>query len=85
VYLRAGVATLQQRIALRGRDYERHITDAYLSSLNDLYEEWIAGFRLCPVLTIKADDFDYVKHDGHLDAIAAMILDRLTAATVEAE
>lgn len=79
VYLRASVTTLQKRIALRGRAYERNIADAYLASLNELYEDWIAGFTLCPVLTIHADDLDYVNHDGHLDLVATRILDRLSA------
>jgi deoxyadenosine/deoxycytidine kinase len=77
VYLRAGVPTLQQRIDLRGRDYERNISAAYLASLNDLYAEWIDHFTLCPVLTIAADDLDYVRHDTHLDLVASMIVNRL--------
>jgi len=77
VYLRASVSTLQKRIALRGREYEQHISATYLASLNDLYEEWIAHFRLCPVLAITADDFDYVNHGEHLDAITAMMVNRL--------
>jgi len=77
VYLRASVPTLQQRIALRGREYERNISSAYLASLNDLYEEWIAGFRLCPVLVVNAGDFDYVKNDDHLGVIAGSITHRL--------
>ncbi len=77
VYLRAGVPTLQKRIALRGREYERNISDNYLGSLNELYEDWIAGFTLCPVLTIAADELDYVNHHNHLDLVAAKIVDRL--------
>jgi deoxyadenosine/deoxycytidine kinase len=79
VYLRAGVPTLQQRIDLRGRDYERNISAAYLASLNDLYAEWIDHFTLCPVLTIAADDLDYVRHDTHLDLVASMIVNRLAS------
>jgi len=77
VYLRAGVPTLLKRIAQRGREYERGISADYLVSLNDLYEEWVAAFRLCPILTIAADDLDYVNHHGHLDLVASMIADRL--------
>ncbi len=69
LYLRASVDTLLRRIALRGREYEREISADYLARLNDLYEGWIAGFTLCPVLTVPADDLDYVAHDAHLDLI----------------
>jgi deoxyadenosine/deoxycytidine kinase len=77
IYLRASVETLGRRVVLRGRDYERQIAVAYLDQLNRLYEEWIAGFTLCPVLTVPADDLDYVAHDAHLDLIVAKTLDKL--------
>lgn len=77
VYLRASVPTLLKRIGLRGRDYERSISAGYLSSLNDLYEEWIDAFTLCPVLTISADDLDYVNRESHLALVTAIIVERL--------
>jgi deoxyadenosine/deoxycytidine kinase len=78
IYLRASVQTLLNRIASRGRDYERTISADYLGSLNNLYEAWISGFTLCPVLTVPADDLDYVAHTGHLNLIAAKIKEKLT-------
>lgn len=78
VYLRASVSTLIQRISLRGRDYERQITPEYLAQLNGLYEDWINNFRLCPVLSVPADDLDYVAHSSHLDLIVRKIEDKLT-------
>jgi deoxyadenosine/deoxycytidine kinase len=77
VYLRASVETLQQRIARRGRDYERRITPEYLSQLNALYEDWIRAFSLCPVLTVPADDLDYVAHSAHLELIVRKVLEKL--------
>jgi deoxyadenosine/deoxycytidine kinase len=78
VYLRASVPTLRQRIALRGRDYEQQIQTDYLSRLNDLYEDWTKNFTLCPVLTVPADDLDYVAHSSHLELIVSKIHDKLT-------
>lgn len=78
IYLRATVDTLLERIARRGRDYERAISREYLDSLNLLYENWIARFTLCPVLTIPADDLDYVAHNGHLRLIVHKIDEKLT-------
>jgi deoxyadenosine/deoxycytidine kinase len=77
VYLQASVPTLLKRIAQRGREYERGISADYLASLNGLYEDWIAGFTLCPVLSVPSDDLDFVNHDAHLDLVASMIVDRL--------
>ncbi len=82
VYLRASVETLTSRITNRGRDYERQISEEYLAQLNLLYEEWIQNFSLCPVLTIPADDLDYVAHSKHLDLIVQKIEQKLTGKEV---
>lgn len=78
IYLRASVDTLMDRIALRGRDYERTITPEYLQGLNNLYEDWISNFVLCPVLAVPADDLDYVTYSGHLDLIISKVNEKLT-------
>ncbi len=78
IYLRASVGTLLERISRRGRDYERAISGEYLESLNGLYEQWIARFSLCPVLTVPADHLDYVAHPGHLRLIVAKVDEKLT-------
>ena len=77
VYLRASVPTLINRIARRGRDYERTIAPEYLTGLNSLYEQWIDNFTLCPVLAVPADDLDYVSHSGHLKLILEKVQDKL--------
>jgi len=77
IYLRASVDTLLDRIARRGRDYERTITPEYLQGLNDLYEDWISNFVLCPVLAVPADDLDYVAYSGHLDLIISKVNEKL--------
>ena len=78
VYLRSSVPTLLKRVASRGRDYERQISPEYLAQLNSLYEDWIQSFSLCPVLTVPADDLDYVAHPSHLDLVARKIQEKLT-------
>jgi deoxyadenosine/deoxycytidine kinase len=77
VYLRADVPILMDRIAQRGRSYERDIQPDYLAQLNELYEDWIRNFTLCPVLTVPAGDLNYVAHDSHLDLILTKIYDKL--------
>jgi len=77
VYLRASVPTLQQRIALRGREYEKKIAPEYLAQLNTLYEEWIADFKLCPVLVVPADRLDFVANGNHLGVIVQKIQEKL--------
>lgn len=77
LYLRASVPTLQQRIAMRGRAFERAIPADYLARLNELYEAWIQRFDLCPVLTIPADRLDFVQHPRHLRLIVDKVIEKL--------
>lgn len=78
IYLRASEKTLLERISHRNRDYEKKIQPEYLKELNQLYENWIHGFTLCPVLTVPADDLDYVAHSRHLDLILTKVQEKLT-------
>jgi deoxyadenosine/deoxycytidine kinase len=78
IYLRASVGTVMDRIKLRGRDFEQKISPGYLEQLNELYEDWIARFNLCPVLTVPADNLNYVSNHSHLDLIERKILEKLT-------
>ncbi len=77
IYLRSSVATLVERIRQRSRDYEKSIDIAYLEQLNQAYEKWIAGFSLCPVLTIPADSLDFVSHSNHLELILDKVQEKI--------
>lgn len=78
IYLRASVPTLLERIAHRGREYERSISAEYLESLNLLYEKWISCFKLCPALTVPTDEMNFVVHPGQLRLIIAKLEEKLT-------
>ena len=82
VYLRASVPTLQNRIRMRGRSFEQDIDPRYLGQLHTLYEEWIDGFTLCPVLTVPADELDFVWHTPHLELIIEKIEEKLSGKEV---
>lgn len=82
IYLRASVPTLMQRIAQRNRSYELSIPQDYLERINALYGKWIDAFTLCPVLTIPADQLDYVAHPRHLDLIVEKVREKLTGKDV---
>lgn len=69
IYLRARVGTLVERIAMRGRSYERQISIEYLTMLNDLYDQWIGSWQACPVLILPADDLDFVHNMEDLNLI----------------
>jgi deoxyadenosine/deoxycytidine kinase len=78
IYLKAPVPVLVERIRRRGRSIESGITADYLALLETFYEEWMDTFDLCPVLTIRTDDLDFVHEAKHLDIVVARIQDKLS-------
>lgn len=78
VYLQASVPVLLDRIAKRGRDFERDISPDYLGQLNDLYNHWIERFDLCPVLTVPADELDFVRSEDDMQIILASVCQTLS-------
>ena len=78
IYLRASEKTLLTRIHIRNREYEKTITPDYLIQLNNLYNRWIENFTFCPVLSVPADDLDFVAHPRHLNLILKKVQDKLT-------
>ncbi len=77
LYLRAPMNVIFERIRKRGRGIESGITAEYLALLDTFYEEWMRAFDLCPVLTIRTDDLDFVHQPQHLDIVAERIQDKL--------
>jgi deoxyadenosine/deoxycytidine kinase len=83
LYLRTPVEILMERIKARGREMEKGITAGYLNLLDELYEEWIARFDLCPVLkippvkTTPAEVLDFVHKPRHLEIVISHIIEKL--------
>jgi len=78
VYLKAPVSILMKRIQSRGRDIETGIQPEFLELLESYYEDWIRNFDVCPVLTLRTDDLDFVHKAKHLDAVVQKIEDKLS-------
>jgi deoxyadenosine/deoxycytidine kinase len=77
LYLRAPVEVLLERIKARGRSVEKGMTHDYLRLLEDLYEDWLARFDLCPVLALRTDNLDFVHQEPHLDIVVDRIRHKL--------
>jgi deoxyadenosine/deoxycytidine kinase len=77
VYLKCPAAILMQRIRKRARNMETGITVEYLSLLESFYEEWLLSFDLCPVLTIRTDDVDFVNQPMALELVVERIQEKL--------
>lgn len=78
IYLKAPVSVLMERIRQRARSMETGIDEDYLQLLDSFYEEWLGSFDICPVLTIRTDDLDFVHHPHHLDTVVQRIQEKLS-------
>lgn len=82
ILLQTPVPVLMERIRRRGREMEKGITAEYLELLETYYADWMARFDICPVLTIRTDDLDFVHKPGHLDTVIDRIHDKLAGKEV---
>ena len=63
VYLQAPVEVLLERVARRGRNYERMIEASYLQRLCDAYAGFFYHYEDAPLLIVNATDIDLVNSD----------------------
>jgi deoxyadenosine/deoxycytidine kinase len=82
VYLKAPISVLMDRIHQRARNIETGISSDYLTLLDTFYDEWLKSFDLCPVLTIRTDDLDFVHKPRHLETVVARVQDKLSGKEV---
>lgn len=73
IYLKCPVEVLIERIHRRARNMETGISSEYLSLLDNFYDEWLNSFDLCPVLTIRTDDLDFVHKPQALEVVVERI------------
>lgn len=77
VYLRADLPKLRAQIRKRGRSFEQSISDAYLSSLNRLYEEFAGSYNEGELLVIDVNELDYASRPDDFAEVVRQIDDRL--------
>lgn len=82
VYITASLETLQKRIAMRGREFEKNIDPNYLLQLIKDYEMAMETFQKdhpdIPVLKFNGDSMDFVKNESDLNVILSALQNTLT-------
>jgi deoxyguanosine kinase len=77
VYLTASLETLQKRIAMRGREFEKNIDPNYLMQLILDYEVAMENFQLThpdiPVLKFNGDYLDFVNREEDWQHIVSVL------------
>lgn len=81
VYLTTSLETLQKRIAMRGREFEKNMDPNYLLQLTKDYETAMDAFKKdhpeIPVLKFNGDDMDFVKNPDDLNVILSALQNTL--------
>jgi deoxyadenosine/deoxycytidine kinase len=77
VYLKKSLPRLKERIALRGRDYEKNIPDEYLSNLNRYYGDWMEKYNLGKKLIVDSDNLDFLNNTDDFNTLTQMIVSAL--------
>jgi deoxyadenosine/deoxycytidine kinase len=60
VYLQATTETLMERIAKRGRPFEKDMDRAYIASLNEAYNHFFFHYVEAPLLVVNTNGIDFV-------------------------
>ena len=81
VYLHASIDTLMNRIAMRGREFEKMITRDYIEQLAADYHEFIQHFEVMhpdiPVIQLNGDTIDFVKNPEDLELVLKLVEEKL--------
>ena len=72
IYLQAEPETLLERIKLRGNEFEKNITLAYLQKITDAYTEYFYSYKESPILIINTSNVDVNKSHDYM-----MLLDEI--------
>jgi deoxyguanosine kinase len=73
IYLQARDEVLMDRIRSRQRDYEREISEKYVSELNRAYNYFFFHYNQTPLLVIDTSDIDFVKSREDLEEVLRQI------------
>ena len=74
VYLQASTDTLMERVAKRGRPFERDMDKSYMQALNEAYNYFFFHYREAPTLIVNTNGIDFVKNRADLEDLEARIL-----------
>lgn len=64
IYLQASHEVVMERIARRGREYERAMPPEYISALNEAYNYFFFHYVSAPLLIVNTNETDFVNDPG---------------------
>ena len=76
IYLQATPEVLLQRIRKRGRNFEKDVSDDYLSGLNDAFNHFFFHYDDTPLLIINTDTIDFTSNRTQVEDLYARISEK---------
>ena len=73
IYLQASTGTLIERVLRRGRNYERFLTDDYLSRLGNSYGEFFHQYEDAPLMMVNSENLNFVDNDDDFQLLLERI------------
>jgi deoxyadenosine/deoxycytidine kinase len=73
VFLQAQTDTLMERIAKRGRPFEREMDRAYIQSLNEAYNHFFFHYNEAPCLVVNTNGIDFVNNPDDFEDLLKRI------------
>jgi deoxyguanosine kinase len=74
VYLRADLATLQERVERRGRSFEKGMDPGYLEALREAYDYFFFHYDAAPLLVVNTDRLNIVDRPEDMEELVTRIL-----------
>jgi deoxyadenosine/deoxycytidine kinase len=74
VYLQASTDVLMERVAKRGRTFERDMERDYMQALNEAYNYFFFHYTEAPLLVVNTNAIDFVKNRADLEDLETRIL-----------
>jgi deoxyadenosine/deoxycytidine kinase len=74
VYLQASTEMLMERIAKRGRPFEKDMDREYIKRLNEAYNHFFFHWSEAPLLVVSTDAIDFVNHPDDFEDLLKRIV-----------
>jgi len=69
IYLQAPVESLMKRVYDRGIDYEKQISEEYLTKISNAYIKFFYDYDLSPLLIVNTADFNLASNDRNFELL----------------
>ena len=73
IYLRAGLKTLAERIAKRGREFEKGLDTDYMARVIAAYEDFFSSYDRTPLVTVNTEKTDILNDKEALVSLSNQV------------